>query len=258
MSYDDCVELGVHLYSCDDNGYCNNCGCQDADEDDEETMSQGIEEFVNREGEVVIKLNDGWTLRSGSHTEPFASGEWVRLCDPTGKEKIYWHNDEWQDDPILVMGAIINAAAGYRADMEAQEEDPSWLAHIHTQPVANWGSYTSADPSASGVISHHTVSHSVGSTSVHAPPPLNIAGVAITDHGVNPGPQAYFEGQHVGAVVGGTWNIHGEEADGEEFVGTLEETEWSFDLGVPDVATEMTQGEDDGLASTADAPAGTE
>lgn len=70
----------------------------------------------DNDGEVVVKLADGHTLRSGSTNDAFISGEWVRLCDPKGKELLYWHNDEWKEDPILVVGAIINAAAGLRVE----------------------------------------------------------------------------------------------------------------------------------------------
>ena len=66
--------------------------------------------------EVILDLRDGWTLRSGSSSDEFTSGEWVRLCEPDGTEYLYWDNAEWRDDPILVMGAIINAAAGYRPE----------------------------------------------------------------------------------------------------------------------------------------------
>lgn len=69
------------------------------------------------DGEVVVTLMSGWTLRSGiydlEHVNDDApvSGEYVRLVDPTGKEILYWDNSEWEADPTLVMGAIINTAA---------------------------------------------------------------------------------------------------------------------------------------------------
>lgn len=61
------------------------------------------------DGEIIVDLASGWSLRSGS--EQHISGEYVRLVDPAGREIFYWHHDEWETDPILVMGAIINAAA---------------------------------------------------------------------------------------------------------------------------------------------------
>lgn len=74
--------------------------------------------------EVVVNLADGWTLRSGVY-EPakpgaFTSGEYVRLCRPDGKEHLYWDQEEWATDPALVMGAIINSAAGYRPKKQGQ------------------------------------------------------------------------------------------------------------------------------------------
>jgi hypothetical protein len=76
----------------------------------------------NHEGEVVVSVADGCTLRSGVY-EPSAegalmSGEYVRLCDAEGKEILYWDQEEWATDPALVMGAIINSAAGFRPEEE--------------------------------------------------------------------------------------------------------------------------------------------
>lgn len=74
--------------------------------------------LVNNDEEVVVKLADGCTLRSGvydPHIEgALTSGEYVRLCDPDGEEILYWDQEEWANDPALVMGAIMNAAAGLR------------------------------------------------------------------------------------------------------------------------------------------------
>lgn len=71
-----------------------------------------MEALLNEDGEVVVELANGCTLRSGGET--FTSGEYVRLCEPDGSEYCYWDQEEWATDPALVMGAIINAAAGLR------------------------------------------------------------------------------------------------------------------------------------------------
>lgn len=63
---------------------------------------------LDKDGEVVLHLTGGFTLRSGG--EVFTSGEYVRLCDPDGCELLYWDKEEWATDPALVVGAIINAA----------------------------------------------------------------------------------------------------------------------------------------------------
>lgn len=74
--------------------------------------------LLNDDGEVVVALADGWSLRSGVYDtdadDALTSGEYVRLVRPDGSEYAYWDHNEWADDPALVMGAIINAAAGYR------------------------------------------------------------------------------------------------------------------------------------------------
>ncbi len=77
-------------------------------------MGHTSDTLLNADGEVVVTLIDGWTLRSGD--EHFTSGGYVRLCQPNGHEYIYWDSSEWKADPELVMGAIINSAAGLRVE----------------------------------------------------------------------------------------------------------------------------------------------
>ncbi len=74
---------------------------------------------------VVVKLADGWELRSGVYEadeeRALTCGEWVSMHRPDGHEYAYWDAREWRDEPALVMGAIINSAAGYRVlDKEDQ------------------------------------------------------------------------------------------------------------------------------------------
>jgi hypothetical protein len=63
--------------------------------------------------ETVVQLANGWSLRSGLYDNysDFTCGDYVRLCDERGTEILYWDSDEWKRDPVLVMGAIMNAAA---------------------------------------------------------------------------------------------------------------------------------------------------
>lgn len=63
---------------------------------------------LDENGEVVLQLVNGCSLRSGGEVR--TSGEYVRLCDPAGAELLYWDAAEWQADPALVMGAILNSA----------------------------------------------------------------------------------------------------------------------------------------------------
>ena len=67
---------------------------------------------LSLEGEVVALLADGWSLRSSS--KAWLSGDYIRLCRPDGSEHTYWDCSEWRDEPELVMGAIINLAAGLK------------------------------------------------------------------------------------------------------------------------------------------------
>ena len=72
--------------------------------------------------EVVLELASGWSLRSGVYNpdDPgaFTCGEYVPLCRPDGSEALYWDQEEWRDDPALVMGAIINSAANAPVESE--------------------------------------------------------------------------------------------------------------------------------------------
>lgn len=79
------------------------------------------EDLRDANGEVVLQLANGCTLRSGGIE--YISGEYIRLCEPDGTEYAYWDQAEWRDDPALVMGAIINTAAGLRL-ISQQEGTP--------------------------------------------------------------------------------------------------------------------------------------
>lgn len=89
---------------------------------DEGTRPDGAGSLLDAHGEVVVALASGWTLRSGVYhpesPDALTSGEYVRLCRPDGREHLYWDQQEWTDDPALVMGAIINSAAGLVLEQE--------------------------------------------------------------------------------------------------------------------------------------------
>lgn len=87
------------------------------------TLLEIISGYVNSESgtpdgaETIVYLADGCTLRSGVYEETSDSlmcGEYVRICEPDGDEVVYWDANEWEEDPVLVMGAIMRAASGTR------------------------------------------------------------------------------------------------------------------------------------------------
>jgi hypothetical protein len=90
---------------------------------DHEVPVRLAQSLLNQDGEVVVLLANGCTLRSGVYDPQsdasFISGEYVRLCDPLGIEILFWDQEEWATDPALVMGAIINSAAGLRIESDA-------------------------------------------------------------------------------------------------------------------------------------------
>ena len=71
--------------------------------------------------EVVVNLGDGYSIRSGSSLKGYTSGEYVRICDKNNEELIYWSYDEWRDDPILVVGAILNVASHLQKNERTNE-----------------------------------------------------------------------------------------------------------------------------------------
>lgn len=66
--------------------------------------------------ETVVALADGCTIRSGQDEDrpDCIAGGYVRVVDADGEDVAYWTSNEWAEDPILVMGAMLNAAAGSR------------------------------------------------------------------------------------------------------------------------------------------------
>jgi len=57
---------------------------------------------------MIVTLKNGNTIRSDS--EEYMAGDYVRVCDPKGIEIQYWDSMEWQEEPVLVMGAILRCA----------------------------------------------------------------------------------------------------------------------------------------------------
>lgn len=87
------------------------------------------------ENEVVVNLADGCTLRSADPSGDFSCGDYVRLCDRKGREVVYWDHNEWEADPVLVMGAIINSAAGERLTLEPKA--PVAVSEINYERLAD-------------------------------------------------------------------------------------------------------------------------
>lgn len=56
--------------------------------------------------EVALLAHTGFQLRYDALAP---TCDYVRVCDPLGRETMYWHQDEWREDPAGVMGAILGA-----------------------------------------------------------------------------------------------------------------------------------------------------
>lgn len=73
--------------------------------------SQELEHLADAEGdaygpECTLQVQTGFMLKTAGYPE---ACDYVRVCDPLGREIAYWHADEWQQEPAVVMGAIIGA-----------------------------------------------------------------------------------------------------------------------------------------------------
>lgn len=56
--------------------------------------------------EVALRAHTGFELRYAADT---AVCDYVRTVDPLGREIAYWTADEWEEDPEVVMGAILGS-----------------------------------------------------------------------------------------------------------------------------------------------------
>ena len=56
--------------------------------------------------ENAMVVHTGFELRYSASEDVV---DYVRVCDPLGREIAYWNSDEWEEDPQVVMGAIIGA-----------------------------------------------------------------------------------------------------------------------------------------------------
>lgn len=70
------------------------------------------------ERECVIQLANGNTIRTDTYDDNPDGSSYVRVCAPDGREIAYWTYTEWEEDPQLVMGAILGAASSRHAPRE--------------------------------------------------------------------------------------------------------------------------------------------
>lgn len=115
-------------------------------------MTNDTDNLSTLSSETVVALADGCTLRSGaSDLSGLTSGEYVRLCDPDGSEILYYHYPEWEEDPILVMGALMNAAAGSRLPKPLTDMEGSCVECGGVVFLEEGVSYHASDDSMDGI-----------------------------------------------------------------------------------------------------------
>ena len=98
--------------------------------------------------ECVIPLGNGNTIRTDSYQDNPAGSSYVRVCGPDGREIAYWSYPEWAEDPRLVMGAILGAAASAQVCMPDQPPGEA------TRYIAHHGVPTLVQPGAGDLARH--------------------------------------------------------------------------------------------------------
>lgn len=71
--------------------------------------------------ECAIVAHTGFELRYSQDGE---TPDYVRVCDPNGRECAYWVSDEWQEDPGHVMGAILGTLARGMPEVRTGRDTP--------------------------------------------------------------------------------------------------------------------------------------
>jgi hypothetical protein len=95
------------------------CGRQDWNSLTQALSPEGVDSVLNdfeREhvadsagdaygNECMLVAHTGFQLRYSAED----ACDYVRVCDPLGREIVYWCSDEWAEDPQVVMGAMLGA-----------------------------------------------------------------------------------------------------------------------------------------------------
>ena len=74
------------------------------------------------EGKVTLVLDNGVRVVCCGNDD-FQAGEDVHVYDKHGRELGFWSSDEWRDEPVLVMGAIMRCAGMGHPVLILHEDD---------------------------------------------------------------------------------------------------------------------------------------
>jgi len=80
--------------------------------------------------ETALQVHTGFFLKAPAYPQDC---DYVRVCDPVGREVAYWVSDEWAQSPAEVMGAVIGALTRGKGLTPRQAKDAGIRA---TAPVA--------------------------------------------------------------------------------------------------------------------------
>lgn len=103
-----------------------------------EHMRESRGQEYGREGE--LKAHTGFALRYPLESE---GCEYVRAVDPLGREIAFWHREEWQRDPGLVMGAVLGAVV--RGQSESSTPQTPHQEIVLRSPLTMYGEAVSSD-----------------------------------------------------------------------------------------------------------------
>lgn len=79
--------------------------------------------------EHATVAHTGFELRYSSEGEVV---DYIRVCDPLGREIGYWTAEEWQEDPQVVMTAILCAVTRNRPELRGHSLQEESLQHIES------------------------------------------------------------------------------------------------------------------------------
>jgi hypothetical protein len=77
-----------------------------ADHERSHAQGAGLPEDSGYDVECILQVHTGFTLRTPAYPE---NCDYVRVCDPLGREVSFWNTQELQESPEEVMGAVVGA-----------------------------------------------------------------------------------------------------------------------------------------------------
>lgn len=135
VNLDDCIADGLHLTDCDDDGYCNYCGCQDVIDDPPVQRTFGSIVGLDKFMPIAPHPND--ELRCED------TGEWKRrdevLLSYDGKA--WWWNDDRYDYEAIALNGLAGALLEDLDDCVDLDDSIDHAKHAAFNDCLTWREY---------------------------------------------------------------------------------------------------------------------